>query len=198
MELDPSQPLDPNALSEGGRFLLGLPRMSGIYSIRSIFMHWRVSSYTGDCLDYNALVKLDPTGSRFILSPQTSPLLNACDPLPSGYAAHTWHRNSHAVGISVDAMADATTGNFGQYPVTQHMAEVMCAGVAAYGLAYGIDVSDADHCMTHAEAAILDDYFGERWDWSMFNPGQLTKEVAVATGKILRGRAHAYKVALSS
>ena len=183
-----------------------LPALEAGQALNHIYMHWRVSTYFGDCLDYNILVK--DTGKRFIAEIETDPLLNATEPPQAGYAAHTAGRNGQAIGVSVDAMMSAEPGNFGQYPPTLQETEVMLAAVGACGHKYGLDLADHSVCMTHAEAAILDGYFpGDpavagnplsgppyRWDWALFNAGVLSKDTARECGNTLRQRAHNYKL----
>jgi hypothetical protein len=113
-------------------------------------------------------------------------------------ASHTWHRNSWALGIAIGGMDGATTNNFGKDPVQLHELQYLCAGAAALAAKYGVqanqDLGGGEHTiMTHAEAAIQDGYFGERWDLALFEPGPLTQTGARYHGDLLRQRIHVIK-----
>ena len=110
------------------------------------------------------------------------------------YAAHTAGRNSYAAGIAVMAMRDAQPDDFGKFPLMVQTVDALCAVAAKIADAYGIPL-DAAHVMTHAEAAIVDGYFGasgddERWDIARLAPSPipLTEEDARRTGEELRAR----------
>lgn len=109
------------------------------------------------------------------------------------YVAHTRGRNSFAAGLSVMAMRDARPGDFGLFPMTESQIEAMCELAGDIARAYQIPI-DAEHVLTHAEAAVADGYFGtreeERWDIALLRPSAepLTESDAVRTGNILRAR----------
>ena len=114
------------------------------------------------------------------------------------YAAHTSRRNAYAAGLSVMGMQGATPEDFGEYPLREECIDAMCALAAEIAIAFDIDI-DADHIMTHAEAAILDGYFGtgenQRWDGARLAPcaAALAPEDAVRAGNDLRARIAAFR-----
>ena len=114
------------------------------------------------------------------------------------YAAHTAGRNAYAAGLSIMAMSGARPDDFGPYPLTAEAIDALCRVAAALASFYAIPI-DAGHIMTHAEAAVLDGYFGvaeeERWDIARLTPSALplTARDAMETGDELRRR-----IALSS
>ena len=107
------------------------------------------------------------------------------------YAAHTYRRNSYAAGLSIMGMKDARPGDFGEYPLREDGIDALCEVAARLARAYGIEI-DAQHVLTHAEAAIEDGYFGEnddeRWDIARLapSPEPLTEDDARRTGTLLR------------
>ena len=109
------------------------------------------------------------------------------------YAAHTAGRNSYAAGLSIMAMKDAHPHDFGSYPMRPEAIDTMCALAAKLAAFYTIPV-DANHIMTHAEAAMIDGYFGtapeERWDIARLAPSAqlLLPHDALVTGEALRRR----------
>ncbi len=119
---------------------------------------------------------------------------NMCDlrtGTPASYAAHTAGRNSFAAGIAVAGMHEATPYNFGRYPLREEAIQALCFVAGAIASRYCIPV-DAEHVMTHAEAALIDGYFGERseerWDIARLaaRTEPLVPQDARDTGEILR------------
>ena len=113
------------------------------------------------------------------------------------YAAHTAGRNGFSAGVSIMAMRGARPENFGAFPLLEPAVDALCAVVAAVARRYALHI-DADHVLTHAEAALLDGYFGcandeQRWDIARLGASldPLTPEEARATGDELRARARA-------
>jgi hypothetical protein len=199
-------PLDSNALTQAKALLAALPKLDPGQSILRLYMHWSVSPYDVTFTDYNVCIHLPNGAPAFEALITNDPRNNATNPYSPNGASHTWHRNSNALGFAVCAMEAASTNDFGAYPVTDHQIETLCAAVAACGLKYTIDVSDPACVMTHSEAAILDNYYcgqpgapGDcRWDLARLSGSSapLTRQEARATGDLLRGRAHLYKLAL--
>jgi hypothetical protein len=201
-------PLDAHALAQGEALLDVLPHLGAGQSLSRAYLHWIVSPYGYDDKAYNITVSLHDDAWLAVVD--TDPALNATEPPQPGYAAHTYQRNGHAIGLAVAAMDGATTSDFGPHPVQGHELEVLCAAAAACALKYGIDVagqteSGEPTVMTHAEAAIVDGYYcGHttdpdcRWDLARLQPSpdSLTIEEAHETADVLRARIRQYKLAL--
>ena len=117
------------------------------------------------------------------------------DELP--YAAHTYQRNAYAAGLSIMGMEGARPDDFGTYPLREECISALCEVAAQLAHAYDIAI-DADHVMTHAEAAIIDGYFGtdddQRWDMGLLEPiaEPLDSRNALAAGDALRARIAAF------
>lgn len=200
--LDLTGPLDAHALAQGRILLSEIPALEGGESIARIFDHWSVENYIACDGSYNVVIGLH--GGQWIAQIATSPRLNAVQVGEGApYAAHTYHRNSHAVGIAVNGMVAATTENFGAQPVQLHEIEVLCAANAAVALKYHIDLAGgfgAEHnLLTHAECAVLDGYAWDRWDLARLRPSYepITVAEARATGDLIRARSREYKLAMS-
>jgi hypothetical protein len=208
MAIAQGNPLDPNALAQGKALLAALPKLGDGESILKLYMHWSVGPYGVTFPDYNVCVCLPDGATAFEAKITNDPYNNATYPLAAAGASHTWRRNSTALGLAACAMEGATTSNFGVYPVTDHQIEVLCAAVAACGLKYTVDVGDPARVMTHAECAMIDNYYcgqpgadGDcRWDLARLAASaiQLSRAEARATGDLLRGRCHLYKLALQN
>lgn len=160
-----------------------------------IYLHWSAGHYFQTFDDYH----INITGDGKIYASTD----NLADVL-----AHTYHRNSGAVGISLCCCVGATTGDLGDEPPTaaqiESMAQAICA--VANGLWLTIDVP---HVMTHGEAAdnidglFLHDPYGcmttcERWDLQYLgtdeSPVYLTDYADPGTGgNVLRGKANWYR-----
>ena len=116
--------------------------------------------------------------------------------------AHTWHRNSGAVGIALCGALGALPHNgidtkFGSYPPTAKQLDA--AGRLVALLAQGLDLPiDCLTVLTHCEAALLDGYgpfSGDaetRWDlWYLRDsPGDGLMKPG---GAVIRGKALWYK-----
>lgn len=202
MNFNPDAPLDQHALHQGQSILHQLPTLQGNERIHNLYMHWSVGPYGRTYDDYNVCVPV--RDGQAVAEITQNPRHNAVDIDAAisndsnyAYAAHTYHRNSWALGVAVCCMLGATESNFGAFPVTQEQLEVMCAVIGALGHKYNVDVSDANKVMTHAEAAVLDGYFGERWDLDFFSaPDKMSEHYARTHGDMLRKRAHNYKLAM--
>ena len=76
------------------------------------------------------------------------------------YKAHTWHRNSRAIGIALDCCYGASiwadgTVQYGDYPPTETQIDTLAKVVAKILIEIGLPL----YCvMTHAEAADEDGY----------------------------------------
>ena len=119
------------------------------------------------------------------------------------YAAHTRKRNSFALGISVMAMEDSRPDDFGRYPLTERLVDGLCLVGAHLATIYGVPI-DADHVMSHAEAALHDGYFGtqpqERWDIARLSaqPRPLVPQDGIDVGEELRSRMRRFYKAVAS
>lgn len=164
--------------------------------IDSIYLHWSGGDYTTVFPNYHFCV-----GRRNgeIVVAQTNDLGANMRDVSSGgeYAAHTYHRNSYAAGVAFMGMQNATPADFGAYPLTQPLVDGLCRVAAAIARFYEIPV-DAQHILTHAEAAVVDGYFGaaeeERWDIARLEPSMrpLEPRDAAETGDELRRRIRLY------
>jgi hypothetical protein len=217
---DPAAPLNAGALAEGDAFAAKLPPVPA-GALDRIYVHWTVGHYEQDFEDYNGSVNFDVKSTKFSLHVVGDPRDNARGVNDNDPHSHTYRRNTGAFGIATDDMIGANEHNFGPEPLTMMTLEYLCAGIAAVGKVYGIDVNGTStrapyagepNVLTHAEAA---DRRGsppqyaaygpastsERWDLASFValPAGLkaTGETARACGDALRARAHLYKVALS-
>lgn len=218
---DINVPLDVHALAQGQLFLAKLPLLGPDESVKGITDHWAVGTYeetfpdaplvNGNNDGYHACVPM--RNGVFVAELTADPRLNAID-VGAGapYIAHSGGLNSHRLGVAVCAMAGATPEDFGQYPVTVHQLEVMCAINAALGAKYGLDLMDPTVLTTHAVDAINMRYFpGDatdpnypesgppyRWDLGrrIASSAPLTKVGAIAECTEYRIRSHAYKLKL--
>lgn len=197
--------LDMNAVTQGIVLYRNLPALGDGEKISRIYYHWTVEGQGACDGAYNIVCPL--IGGLYRATIATSPRLNATNPVQDGYAAHTWQRNSNAVGIAVNGMDGANVGpsNFGDDPVQMHAVEVLCAAGAAVALKYGLDASSQlDNgeftIETHATVAVYDGYADERWDLARFHadPAPLTNAERTASAALLRARTHQYKYALTN
>lgn len=162
-----------------------------------IYLHWSAGHYFQKFDDYHVNITAD--GRMWLMSDLSEVL------------AHTWRRNSGAVGISLCCCAGATTGNLGDEPPTSQQIEAMAQAIAAIADGLWLTI-DRAHVMTHGEAAdSVDgiytydegDCYGpqhtvERWDLQFLgtdeSPRYTTDYDDPATGgNVLRGKALWYK-----
>lgn len=162
-----------------------------------VYMHWTAGHYETFFDDYH--VSIDDAG-RIYLNGNLSDIL-----------AHTYHRNSGSVGISLCCCAGATTGDLGDEPPTPQQIESIAQ--AACAVADGLWLTiDREHVMTHGEAADNADgldinYPGgpygpqntcERWDLQYLGTdesGEYTTDYddPATGGNVLRGKANWYR-----
>lgn len=143
-----------------------------------IYLHWSAGHYDQFFDDYHANIAED--GSLYVSVDDFSTVL-----------AHTWQRNTGAIGISIACCYNATTSNLGAEPPTVAQIEALARVVCI--LAEALDLTiDKERVMTHAEAADLDGYGPastcERWDLWFF--ADVPKGEG---GNVLRGKANWYK-----
>jgi hypothetical protein len=168
------------------------PRAPG--RIEHIYTHWSGYDYASVFPAYNYCITLTRSGAIVV---ETNDPRNNMRDVYAGegapYAAHTYQRNSFAIGIAMMGMQDASPQDFGAYPLTVELVDALCSVGARLAAFYGIPI-DADRVMSHAEAALRDGYFGqsedERWDIARLVPDArpLTSQDALDTGEELRAR----------
>lgn len=144
-----------------------------------IYLHWSAGHYHQFYTDYH--INIDDDGSAYVTTDDLTEV-----------KAHTWHRNTGALGIALACCAFATPNDLGKEPPTDLQIESMAQIVAVLSSTLGINI-DAEHIMTHAEAANLDIYgpdtTWERWDlWFLHNGDDFG-----TGGNILRGKAIWYQ-----
>ncbi|HZZ65112.1 MAG TPA: hypothetical protein VFE17_06425 [Candidatus Baltobacteraceae bacterium] len=163
--------------------------------IERIYTHWSAHDYRSVFPAYHFCVAIDATGEIVLVNTHdlTENMRNVYDDPDRPYAAHTRKRNSFALGISVMAMEGARPDDFGVYPLTGALIDGLCTLAARLCAFYSVNI-DADHVMSHAEAALHDGYFGtkpqERWDIARLRPEKrpLEPRDAIETGEFLRSR----------
>ncbi|MDF2634000.1 MAG: N-acetylmuramoyl-L-alanine amidase family 2 [Pelosinus sp.] len=179
---------------------LALQSKSGLWSAAQgigrdvkLYLHWSAGHYGQFFDDYH--INIDQDGSIYITTNDLSQS-----------KAHTYKRNTAAIGISLACCYGATTDNLGNEPPTSMQIESMSQVVAVLCKTLDLTV-DIYRVMTHAEAAnnldglnpnyeengYPDGKYGpgfscERWDlW--FIPGTAKGE----GGNVLRGKAIWYQ-----
>jgi hypothetical protein len=170
--------------------------------IERIYVHWSAHDYESVYPAYHFCVAKKSSGSIVVVN--THDVRENMRDVYSGpelpYAQHTRKRNSFALGISVMAMQNATPSDFGRYPLTEELIDALCLAGGRLAAFYQVPI-DADHIMTHAEAALLDGYFGtaenQRWDIARLtpNPQPLQEREAVDVGEELRHKMRLFRKA---
>lgn len=161
----------------------------------SIIAHWSAGHYGQFYDDYH--INIDEDGSIYISTDDFSETL-----------AHTWKRNTGAVGIAMACCAFATTNDLGDEPPTPAQIEVMAQVVAVVADALWLTI-DKYHVMTHSEAAdnyddlnIHEDYgaysTAERWDLLFLGTDESPSfpenyDDPTNGGNVLRGKALYYR-----
>lgn len=143
-----------------------------------LYLHWSAGPYGQFFADYH--INIDEDGSIYVSTENFAEI-----------KAHTWHRNTGAIGIALACCYAADPDDLGPEPPTSLQIEAMAQAVAV--LCKTLDLTiDCERVMTHAEAADLDDYGPkttcERWDlWLL--PGTEKGE----GGNLIRGKAIWYQ-----
>ncbi len=151
--------------------------------IDKIYVHWTAGRYHQFFADYH--INVDADGKLYASTDDLTEVL-----------AHTWHRNSRAIGIALACCygAEANSGedaNLGDYPPTQEQIDGVAKAIVVLCKELEIPI-DYDHIMTHCEAAEEDDYGPsttcERWDlWYLPDtPGSTELKPG---GDVIRGKA---------
>jgi len=140
-----------------------------------IFAHWTAGHYNQFFSDYH--INIDYDGSIYVSTNDLSETL-----------AHTWHRNSGAIGIALACCYNGTTKNLGPEPPTIAQIDTLAAVVRTLCDALGLAV-DRETVMTHAEIADVDGYGPattcERWDLAILRDG----DEWMGGGDEIRGKA---------
>jgi hypothetical protein len=163
--------------------------------IDRIYTHWSAHDYESVFPAYHFCVATKPSGEIVVVNTHDvrENMRNVYDSPDDPYAAHTRGRNSFALGISIMAMEGSRPEDFGPYPLTEPLIDALCLVGAKLAKFYDVPV-DAEHIMSHAEAALHDGYFGtkpeERWDIARLSaePRPLVPDDGVTVGEELRRR----------
>jgi len=145
-----------------------------------IFFHWTAGHYRQYFDDYHFNIDDDGT------------IVATTDDL-AAIKAHTWHRNTGAVGIGLCCAYQANSiNNLGPEPPTAQQVDAAAQVAAVLCKVFDLQI-DADHVLTHAEAADLDGYGPnsakcERWDLYVLAAG----DPAGTGGDLLRAAAQEY------
>lgn len=160
-----------------------------------IYLHWSAGHYFQKFDDYHVNITAD--GKLYLTTDDLSEVL-----------AHTYHRNSGAVGISLCCCAGATTNDLGDEPPTSQQIESIALAIRAVADGLWLTIDKA-HVMTHGEAADNEDglepheAYGprttcERWDLEFLGTDESPAFDPWATdgsrgGDVLRGKANWYR-----
>lgn len=171
--------------------------------IDNLYIHWSAHDYRSVFPAYHFCVALDDAGDIVVVQTHdvVENMRNVYDAPDEPYAAHTRKRNSFALGVAIMAMENSKPDDFGPYPLTDPLIDALCFVASKIAAYYKISI-DAGHIMTHAEAALLDGYFGtqpeQRWDIARLKPESrpLVPQDASDTGNELRRRIRRFSAEL--
>ena len=104
-----------------------------------IYLHWSAGHYGQFFDDYH--INIDEDGSIYASTDDLSEVL-----------AHTYHRNTGAVGVSLACCAGATSNDLGDEPPTTAQIDAMAKVVMVLCDEFGLEINK-DNVMTHGEAA---------------------------------------------
>jgi len=152
--------------------------------VDKITLHWSATDwYFSDSGYYHVLIQYNPKDRK--ANPKK--MSNYTDRLP-----HTWHRNTGNIGICACCLGGENINehNFGNWPLMKNQIEELCKVSAEICYLKNIDPYQVK---THAEYAIEDGYFGERWDLAILYPLKPGEQVdlikkAKETADLLRGK----------
>lgn len=160
-----------------------------------IYLHWSAGHYQQKFTDYH--VNITGDGKIYVSTDNLADVL-----------AHTYHRNSGAVGVALCCCAGATTNDLGEEPPTAEQIESMAQATCAVADGLWLTISP-DYVLTHGEAAdnidgiYASEPYGpqadcERWDLQYLgtdeSPSFTTDYDDPATGgNVLRGKAQWYR-----
>ena len=160
-----------------------------------IYLHWTAGHYGQYYLnDYH--IAIDYDGSIYVEHDLDEVL------------AHTYHRNSGAVGITLACCVGATSDDLGSEPPTNAQIEAMAQVIVAVADGLWLTI-DKNHVLTHGEAADNEDGiyphdpYGpkadcQRWDLEYLGTNESPSFNPYATdgsrgGDVLRGKANWYR-----
>ena len=104
-----------------------------------IYLHWSAGHYGQFFDDYH--INIDKDGSIYASTDDLSEVL-----------AHTYHRNTGAVGVSMACCAGATSNDLGDESPTTAQIDAMAKVVMVLCDEFGMEINK-DNVMTHGEAA---------------------------------------------
>ena len=173
--------------------------------IERIYTHWSAHDYHSVFPAYHFCIATDEAGEILVVNTHDvrENMRDVYQAPDEPYAAHTRGRNSYAIGISIMAMEGATPENFGRFPLTEPLVDGLCLLGAKLAKYYGVMI-DAEHVMSHAEAALHDGYFGtapeERWDIARLRAEDrpLVPQDGIDIGEELRTRMRRFFAQLSA
>lgn len=144
-----------------------------------LYLHWTAGHYGQFFDDYH--IQIDKNGEVYITTEDFTCL-----------KAHTWHRNTGALGIALACAYQATTADLGEEPPTPLQIEALAQVIAV--VAKGLDIPiQRQQIMTHAECADEDGYGPsttcERWDLWFLQQG----DAPGSGGEVLRGKSIWYQ-----
>lgn len=172
-----------------------------------VYLHWSAGGYQSIDDDYSICITYDPrSGTAKLVDMTDGDLVTA--------RAHTYHRNSASVGISICSAAGATTNNLGGCPPTPAQIELMAQAIEAICDGWWLTINST-YVMTHGEAANNDDGWNThepyavwsipqpddgntRWDLEWINYAENSEYNPEATdgsrgGDVIRGKANYYR-----
>ena len=156
-----------------------------------VYLHWSAGHYGQFFDDYH--INIDKDGSIYSSTDDLSEVL-----------AHTYHRNTGAVGVSMACCAGATSNDLGDESPTTAQIDAMAKVVMVLCDEFGMEINK-DNVMTHGEAAdnidgiYASEPYGcqstcERWDLQYLatneSPAYTTDYDDPSTGgNVVRGKA---------
>jgi len=163
-------------------------------AISRLYLHWTAGRYSQCFDDYH--LNIGPNGELYLTCRSLEEL-----------KAHTWHRNTGAVGLTICACLgavalqppkdkEAPAIDFGPFEPTPMQIEKLALVIAVITQALGLDLSE-EAVMTHCEAAIRDGYGPYSGDpetrWDLWYVKDYPYEGLVEGGRLLRGKALWYR-----
>lgn len=163
--------------------------------IERIYTHWSARDYQSVFPAYHFCVATGDDGDILVVNTHDvrENMRNVYEKPETPYAQHTRGRNSYSLGISIMSMEGSKPDDFGKYPLTEELIDGLCLLAAKLAKYYDVPI-DAEHIMSHAEAALHDGYFGtepqERWDIARLHaePRPVVPQDGIDVGEELRTR----------